>query len=384
MDAIPYGRQEITGEDIDSVVNTLKSDYLTCGPKVTEFETAFSSFVGSKYAICCSNGTAALHLSTLASGIKPGDVVLTSPITFAASANSVLYAGGKVDFVDIDLETYLIDLQKLEKRLKSDHQKQVKAIIPVDLAGYPSQLEDLKKIADRYGLIIINDACHSPGGNFIDSKGVKQSCGNGSYADLAVFSFHPVKHIACGEGGMITTNSKSLYDKICMLRTHGITKDPGLLTQSTHGGWYQEMHYLGYNYRLSDILASLGLSQLSRARENLLKRQKIAEIYNKGLKELEVVLPEVRKDTSHAYHLYIIRTKKRKDLYNYLKEKKIFTQVHYLPVYRHPYYQQFGFKQGYCANAENYYEECLSLPMFPSLKQSEQQYVIDSIKRFFG
>jgi UDP-4-amino-4,6-dideoxy-N-acetyl-beta-L-altrosamine transaminase len=382
MKAIPYGRQAITQEDIGAVVNVLKSDYLTQGPAVSEFEIAFAKYIGVKYAIAVANGTAALHLCTLALNVRPGDKVITTPITFAASANCVRYAGGEVVFADIDPETYLLDIKEVEKLLQSHPTGTFKGIIPVDFAGRAVDLEAFHKLAKEYDCWIIEDACHAPGGYFTDSAGENQICGNGLYADLAIFSFHPVKHIASGEGGMITTNNEELYKKLLLLRTHGITKDANMLIQN-HGGWYYEMQELGFNYRLSDIQAALGNSQLKRADEGLERRKEIAKKYNRAFENLQFIHGQSGVVDGHAYHLYIIEVDNRLGLYNYLRENNIFSQVHYIPVHLMPYYEQFGWKEGDCPMAERYYERCLSLPMFPTLTNAEQDYVIGTIKSYY-
>jgi UDP-4-amino-4,6-dideoxy-N-acetyl-beta-L-altrosamine transaminase len=378
---IPYGRQFVSDDDINEVVNTLRSEYLTQGPKVLEFEKAFAEYIGVQYAIAVSNGTAALHLSSMALDVKNGDKVITTPITFAASANCVRYCGGEVVFSDIDKDTYLLDIDKIENLLKSD--SKIKGIIPVDFAGNAVNLEKLKKITEKYNCWIIEDACHAPGGYFIDSSNTKQFCGNGNYADLAIFSFHPVKHIATGEGGMITTNSKTLYDKLLLLRTHGITKDPNLLTEN-NGGWYYEMQELGYNYRLTDIQAVLGTSQLKRANEGLFRRREIAHNYNEAFKNLTYIKAQSGYVDGHAYHLYIIEVENRLELYNFLKSKNIFTQIHYIPIHLMPYYKKLGHKSGDYPVSEEYYRRCISLPMFPTLTDDEQKYVIAQIISFYA
>lgn len=380
MTSIPYGRQQITEEDIAVVTEVLRSDFLTQGPKIEEFENKFASYIGSKYAVAVANGTAALHLCALALNVSKGDKVITTPITFSASANCIRYCDGEVIFSDIDQESFLLDLDKLEIFL-SKNPNLYKGIIPVDFAGKAVNLERLKTIAEKHGLWIIEDACHAPGGFFVDSEGKRQNCGNGNFADLAIFSFHPVKHIATGEGGMITTNRKDLYEKLILLRTHGITKNPALLNKND-GGWYYEMQELGYNYRLSDMQAALGISQLSRADKGLEERKKIAEKYNMLLRGLPLTLPSI--DQGHALHLYIIQTDRRKDLYDYLRSKNIFCQVHYVPVHTMPYYEKLGWRNGDFPVAESYYNDCLSLPMFPSLTEKEQTFVIDSIIEFFN
>jgi len=379
---IPYGRHTITEDDIRAVVEVLRSDHLTQGPKIAEFEQAFARYIGSRYAVALSSGTAALHLCALALGVNSQSRVITSPITFAASANCTRYCGGSIDFVDIDPATALIDLDLVEKKLASAPSGTYCGMIPVDFAGHPIDMERVRNIADRYNLWIIEDSCHAPGGWFLDSTGTRQHCGNGRYADLAIFSFHPVKHIACGEGGMITTNRRDLYEKLLLLRTHGITKDPVLLTEN-HGGWYYQMLELGYNYRLSDIHAALGLSQLSRAAENLANRREIASRYDTAFQKIGI--DYLRHDPArigHAYHLYCIRHPRRAELYEYLKAHNILCQVHYIPLHTMPYYRALGWKNGNLPHAEKYYQHCLSLPIYPALTEEEQNKVIQLISDF--
>ncbi len=382
MRNIPYGRQFINEDDIEAVVSVLKSDFLTQGPKIKQFEDEFARYVGSQYAVAVSNGTAALHLSAMAMGVSGGDRVITTPITFAASANCVKYCGGEVDFVDINPETFLIDIDQLNQKLQSVPMGTYKGIISVNFTGRVVNMEQLRELADKYNCWIIEDAAHSPGGSFIDKDGNEQLSGNGKYADLSIFSFHPVKHIACGEGGMITTNDKELYEKLLLLRTHGITKDADMLTQND-GAWYYEMHELGYNYRLTDFQAALGLSQLKRADEGLNRRREIAKKYDDSFKDKSFVIRQSALVEGHAYHLYIIEVENRKELYNYLREKGIFSQVHYIPLHLMPYYKQFGWDKGDLPYAEKYYEQCLSLPMFPSLTNEEQEFVIELIINFY-
>lgn len=395
---IPYGKQHITEEDINAVVSILRSEYLTQGPSVLAFEKKFASYIGAEYAVAVANGTAALHLCTMALGVKTGEKVITTPITFAASANCVRYCGGEVVFSDIDDETLLIDIPKVKQLLEASPKGTYAGIIPVDFGGRPVNLEELRKLVYKYDMWILEDACHAPGASFIDSKGNIQNSGNGAFADLAIFSFHPVKHIATGEGGMITTNNKELYEKLMVFRTHGITRNADNFINSIefaigekgndYPGWYMEMQELGYNYRLTDIQASLGCSQLDRAETNLQKRKEIALRYDIAFKEHKHIHSpqvEIKNDASvsHAYHLYIIRCKNRLGLYNYLREKNIFCQVHYIPTHLMPYYRQLGWKEGDMPVAEKYYAECLSLPMYPTLSLEEQQYVINQINTFF-
>lgn len=376
---IPYARQEILQSDIDSVVSVLRSDYLTQGPAVKEFEDAFARYVGSKHALAISNGTTALHLCAQTLGVKPGVKVITSPLTFVASANCVEYCGGEVKLVDIDPATFCIDPNLVEDALKKD--SSIRGIIPVDFAGYPSAVEDLRYLASKYNLWITEDACHAPGATFSDSRNNLQKVGNSHYSDLTVFSFHPVKHIAAGEGGMITTNNTELFEKISLLRTHGITRDPQKLSRKGEG-WYYEMQELGYNYRIPDILAALGTSQLQRNSDGIRRRNEIASKYNEKLQGLPVQLPAVVEGIQHAYHLYVIQVENRKALYDYLKEQGIYTQVHYLPVHQQPYYiQKYGTQS--LPKADEYYRRCLSIPMYPSMTDDQQDFVIEKIKAFF-
>lgn len=383
MKKIPYGRQNITDEDIEAVVNVLKSDFLTQGPNIKLFEDAFAKYVGAKYAIAVSNGTAALHLCTLVLGVKPGDKVITTPITFVASANCVGYCGGEVIFADIDQETYLLDINKVRKLLENDVKKEIKGIIPVNFAGRVVDLEAFKALADEFGCWIIEDACHSPGGYFTNSEGEKILSGSGKYADLSIFSFHPVKHVAAGEGGMITTNNETLYKKLLNLRSHGIQQDPNLKVED-HGVWYYEMQELGFNYRLTDFQAALGKSQLKRAHAGLERRKKIAAIYEQAFSEKPYIIRQSGLVDGHAYHLYVVEFKKREGLIEYLRENNIYPQVHYIPAHLMPYYRQFGWKDGDLPKAENYYKQCLSLPMFPSLTDDEQTWVIEKIFEFYN
>jgi UDP-4-amino-4,6-dideoxy-N-acetyl-beta-L-altrosamine transaminase len=382
MKPIPYGRQNITQTDIDAVVEVLKSDYLTQGPAIKQFEDDFANYVGSKYAVAVSNGTAALHLAALALDVKLGDKVITTPITFAASANCIRYCGGEVIFADIDPKTYCLDLAKVEELLLSSPKGTYKGIIPVDFAGFAIDMEAFRKLADEYQLWVIEDACHAPGGFFIDSQRTKQLCGNGNFAEMTVFSFHPVKHIACGEGGMITTNDENIYQKLLQLRTHGITKDPDLLTEN-HGGWYYEMQELGYNYRLTDIQAALGTSQLQRAGEGLKRRKEIAKKYSQDFENKPFILDQSGLVEGHAYHLYIIEVDNRKELYEYLRANNVYAQIHYYPVHLMPYYKQFGWQNGDLPHSEGYYENCISLPMYPTLTIAEQELVIERINSFY-
>lgn len=378
---IPYGRQTITQEDINAVVETLRSDFLTQGPKIAEFEEAFASYVGAKYALAVANGTAALHLAALALGVGEGSRVITTPITFVASANCILYCGGTVDFVDVNEKSALLDLDLLEAKLEASRHR-YSGIVPVDFAGLPVDLERLRSIADRYGIWILEDACHAPGAAFRSKAGSWERCGSGAWADASIFSFHPVKHIASGEGGMITTNNRALFEKISLLRTHGITRDVALYQNddmTAEGAWYYEMQELGFNYRMPDILAALGLSQLRRAEEGLARRRAFAKRYDQAFagSRARPVLPG--ESQLHAYHLYVVRVENRRSTYERLREKGILAQVHYVPVHLQPYYRRLGFKPGDFPVSEGYYASALSLPMFPGLSDEDVDRVISAV-----
>ena len=370
-------------EEMTFVEEAFRSNWVsTVGENIDKLEAMAAEYVGVKYAVAVNNATAGLHLAVCALGIKPGDKVIVTPMTFAASANCVRYCGGEVVFCDIDKDTYLMDVVKLRQLLVENPKGTFKGIIPVDFAGYPQNLEELKEIADEYGLWILEDACHAPGGYFVDRSGERQYCGNGRFANAGVFSFHPVKHIATGEGGMVTTNDKELYKKLCLYRTHGITKDVALLHEN-HGGWYYEMQELGFNYRMTDFQAALGVSQLSRANTGLSRRQEIANRYDEAFQDVQgIKIPYRAGNVYHAFHLYVIQVEDRLGLYNYLRANKILAQVHYVPVHLQPYYRELGNKSGDCPVAEEYYKHCLSLPMYPTLTDEEQQYVIDSVLAF--
>jgi len=390
---IPYGKQNITDEDISSVVSALKADYLTQGPRILEFEKAFADYVDADYAIAVSNGTAALHLNALALGVKPGDKVITTPITFAATANCISYCGAEVIFCDIEPKSYLLDITKVREKLEADDS--IKGIIPVDFAGRAVNLEEFRALADEFGCWLMEDSCHAPGGYFNDSDGELQRCGNGKFADVAIFSFHPVKHIAAGEGGMITTNNKALYEDLLSLRTHGIVKSDDLYVNSpsfasaeenslSYPMWYMEMQTLGYNYRITDFQAALGKSQLTRANQNLTIRRQIAEIYWEAFQNEPYIVSQSGVIAGHAYHLYVLEVKDRLGLYNYLRENQIYAQIHYIPCHLMPFYRRMGWKDGDLPVAEEYYRNCISLPMYPTLSAAQQGRVINTVKSYYG
>lgn len=378
MNPIPYGRQNIDQDDIDAVVASLKKDFLTQGPTVEAFEQHFATYVGSKYAVAVNNATAGLHISALALGLNKGDRVITTPITFVASANCVKYCGGEVWFADIDRDTYNISLNSTRQLIESKPKGFFSGIIPVNFAGLPVNTEAFRTLANKHDLWIIEDACHAPGGYFFDSYGKKQLCGNGTYSDISVFSFHPVKHIACGEGGMLTTNSEELYNSLKLLRSHGITKDN---MHEDNGGWFYEMQTLGFNYRLTDIQCALGLSQLQKNDIGLLRRNQIAERYKAAFKNV-IKFQSLPEGSFNAHHLFVIEFDDRKGLYDHLRLRNIFAQIHYIPVHTQPFYKKIGYEDADLLNAENYYSRCLSLPMFPTLTDEEQEYVIKTVLNF--
>ncbi len=374
---IPYGKQKIDEEDIQAVDEVLKSDFLTTGPAVDEFESNVAKTVKAKYAVAVSNGTAALHIAAMAAGLKQGDELITSPMTFAASANCGLFCGATPVFVDVD-DQGLIDAEKIEANITKD----TKVIIPVDYTGLSCNMKQIGDIAKKHKLIVIEDSCHAIGGKYDGTP-----IGNCKYADMSIFSFHPVKHITTGEGGMITTNSQELYEKLKMLRNHGMTKDPKVLINNKEGGWFYEIHDISYNYRITDFQCALGLSQLKKLESFVKRRRQIAIRYDNAFVNDPNIKPLLEKTDQHnPYHLYVIRVKDgktRKRLYDYLKTEGIYCQVHYIPVYWHPAYQKLGYKKGLCPNAEKFYQRILSIPMYPGLTDQEQQKVISEIKNFF-
>lgn len=373
MHYIPYGRQSINEDDIKAVEEVLRSDFLTTGPKIAEFERKFADYVGAKYAVAVSNGTAALHIACMAAGIGKGDEVITTPITFAASANCALYCGATPVFADIDPVTYNISPESIEACITD----RTKAIIPVHYTGQACDMDAIHKIADRYNLIVIEDAAHAVGAEY---KGKKI----GSLSDMTEFSFHPVKHITCGEGGIVTTNREDLYEKLKLFRTHGITREEKFL-HKVDGPWYYEQIDLGYNYRITDIQAALGISQLGRIDKFLEKRKKIAAKYDEAFKDFNgIEIPKQAEYSNSAYHLYVIKVDKsiRKALFEYLRANNIGVNVHYIPVYTFPYYREHGYENVKCENAEKLYESIISIPIYYDLSDKEQDYVIDKIKEF--
>ena len=374
---LSYGRQWITEEDIQSVVETLKSPFLTQGPRIKEFEKKVAKVVGAKFAVAFANGTAALHGACYAAGIGPGDEVITTPMTFAASANCVRYCGGTVIFADIDPETYNIDPQQVRSKLST----QTKAIIPVDFTGQPADMDELMLLAKEHGLVVIEDAAHSLGATY-HGRSV------GSIADMTMLSFHPVKHITTGEGGVITTNSEEYYQKLLLFRSHGITRDPQLLEKEADGPWYYEMVDLGYNYRITDLQAALGISQLTRLPEFVDRRREIADIYHQRFSQNPYVkIPFQLNDRESSWHLYILQLEleklvaSRKEIYEALQAENIGVNVHYLPVHFHPYYQRLGYQKGIAPISEKLYEQIITIPLFPAMNDQDVNDVISAVEK---
>lgn len=392
---IPYGRQSIDDADIEAVVKVLKSDYLTTGPAVAAFEKKVADYVGAKYAVAVSNGTAALHVACLAAGIGEGDEVITTPITFAASANCVLYCGGTPVFADIDPDTYNISPEELEKKITS----RTKAIIPVHYTGQPCDMDAILEIAHKHNLLVVEDGAHALGAVY---KGKKI----GSIADMTCFSFHPVKPVTTGEGGMIVTDNEELYRRLVLYRSHGITRNKDMMQQYEEqlqqssdpalqeaadmlrgdvidpGGWYYQQLELGYNYRITDISCALGASQMDKLDRFLERRRQIAKKYDEAFADIpQIKTPWQQEGCQSGWHLYMIQTmeRSRREVFDGLRQAGIGVNVHYIPVYRHPYYQRNGYAGVHCLNAEAFYERAISLPIFPGLTGQQQDYVIEHV-----
>jgi UDP-4-amino-4,6-dideoxy-N-acetyl-beta-L-altrosamine transaminase len=371
---IPYGTQNIDEDDIQAVVNVLKSDFISTGPMVMEFEKNFADKVNSKYAVAVSSGTAALHCACIAAGISEGDEVLTSPLTFVATANAVLYQKAKPVFVDINPYTYNMDVDKIEELIT----EKTKAIIPVHFAGLPCNMDKIMEISRKYKLVVIEDAAHALGSVY-ENKRI------GSIGDMTAFSFHPVKHITTGEGGMVTTNDEVLYRTLVMSRNHGITRDKSLYVNYCDNPWYYEQQELGFNYRLTDFQCALGCTQLKKLDFSIRRRTAIANSYIEHLSAIrEVELPHTLTDSQVSWHIFAIRivdeSLDRRDVFNYLRTENIGVNVHYIPVYLHPYYAKLGYQRGLCPNAESVYEQLITLPIHPKMTDDDVNYVIKSVK----
>ncbi|MDH6018093.1 UDP-4-amino-4,6-dideoxy-N-acetyl-beta-L-altrosamine transaminase [Vibrio splendidus] len=376
---IPYGKQDISQQDIDSVVDVLKSDFLTQGPQVPAFENALTEHSGAQYALAVNSATSALHIACLALGLDEGDWLWTTPVTFVASANCGLYCGAKVDFVDIDSATYNMCPKKLEQKLITAKATGTlpKVVVPVHLCGQPCDMESIAKLAKEYGFKVIEDASHAIGGQYHE-----QPIGNCKYSDITVFSFHPVKIVTTAEGGAALTNRKELADKMALLRSHGITRDPEMMTEASHGGWYYQQVDLGFNYRMTELQAALGVTQMQRLDKFVAARHVLSKRYNQMLSELPLVLPYQLENTYSGLHLFVIRLKldeislTHKQVFDVLRENSIGVNLHYIPVHTQPYYQAMGFTKGDFPESERYYQEAISLPMFHGMTEEQQNTVV--------
>ena len=383
MKTIPYGRQWVEEKDIRAVVNVLKSDYLTQGPVIEQFESAVAEYCGVKYAVAVSSGTSALHIACLAAELGKGDILWTSPNTFVASANCALYCDAKLDFVDIASHTYNISVDAMKAKLyeAKKNDSLPKVIVPVHIAGQSCDMEQIYHLGKDYNFTIIEDACHAIGGSY---KGMK--IGSCKFSDMTVFSFHPVKIVTTGEGGMVLTNKDDLYQKLIRLRTHGITRDNQFMEGESDGPWYYQQIELGMNYRMTDIQAALGLSQLDRIDEFIVRRRELVRRYNELFSDFPLTIPWQYSDAHSAFHLYVVRLKldkikkTRKEVFEELREKGIGVNVHYIPVHTQPYYRRLGFSCGQFPEAEKYYEEAITLPLYPSMTEKEQGYVVSTLR----
>lgn len=373
---ISYGKQNISQKDIDNVIEVLKSDFLTQGPTIENFERYVANYCGAKYAVAVTNATSALHIACLATGLTKGDIFWTSPNTFVASANCGLYCGADIDFVDIDDNTYNMSIAELEQKLKETKIKP-KVVIPVHFAGQSCDMLRLKELAEKYGFMIIEDASHATGADYLKTK-----IGSCQYSDMTVFSFHPVKIVTTGEGGMVLTNSKELYNKLILFRSHGITRNKDFMKRESDGSWYYEQVGLGFNYRMTDMQAALGISQMARIDEFVAKRRYLANRYNELLKNMSLKLPYQSQNTNSSWHIYVVRADfsklkiTKKELFAKMREKGINLNLHYIPVHTQPYYIELGFKKGDFPISEKYYEEVFTLPLFYDLTDKQQEYVV--------
>jgi UDP-4-amino-4,6-dideoxy-N-acetyl-beta-L-altrosamine transaminase len=379
---IPYGRQSISPTDIEAVVDVLRSDWLTQGPAIARFELAVAQACGARYAVAVSSATAGLHIACLAAGLKPGDRLWTVPNTFVASANCGRYCGAEVDFVDIHPQTYNMDVAQLQAKLETARMQNrlPQVVVPVHFAGQSCEMAEIHALSQEYGFQVIEDAAHAIGGQYRN-----QPIGSGTYSEMTVFSFHPVKIITTGEGGMVLTNREDLYQQLLRLRSHGITRDENLMNQPIDGAWAYQQLELGFNYRMTDLQAALGTSQMQRLDEFIVRRRALVKRYDQQLAHLPVILPAQHPDTNSAWHLYVIQvdaarcSKSRREVFDYLRAKQIGVQVHYIPVHTQPYYQALGFKAGDYPQAETYYAQAISLPLYADLTEVQQDRVIQTL-----
>lgn len=384
---IPYGRQNINKADIEAIIEVLRSDWLTQGPAVERFEQQVAAYCGARFAVAVNSATAALHIACLAAGLQPGESLWTSPNTFVASANCALYCGARPDFVDIDLQSYNLDATALEDKLVQGERTGVlpRVVLPVHFAGQPCDMERIVSLAERYGFTVIEDASHALGGRYRQTR-----IGSCAFSAMTVFSFHPVKIITTGEGGMVVTNSSDLYEKLLRLRSHGITRNPALMAVESHGPWYYEQIELGFNYRLTDIQAALGASQLQRLDEFVARRHRLAQRYDEALRGLPLLLPWRHADDFSALHLYVVRVdsrlsgKSRRQIFEEMRSAGINVNLHYIPVHTQPYFRQLGFRPGDFPKAEAYYTEALTLPLYPGLIEADQDRIVSSLRNILS
>lgn len=381
---IYYGKQSISEADIKAVEEVLRSDFLTQGPAIEQFERTVADYCGAKYAVAVCNATAALHIACLSAGLGTGELLWTSPITFVASANCGRYCGADVDFVDIDEKTYNMSAVALEEKLRCARRDNSlpKVVIPVHLAGQSCDMARIKELSEEYGFTVIEDASHAVGADYLDTK-----VGSCAFSDMTVFSFHPVKIVTTGEGGMVLTNNKDLYEKLLLYRSHGITRDPARMTHESDGAWYYQQIELGYNYRMTDIQAALGASQMARLDAFVARRRELAARYDELLRELPLVTPHVIEGANPSWHIYVVRmafdqiSKTKQQIFEEMKEQGVVLNLHYIPVHRQPYYEKLGFRQGDFPQSEKYYDEAFTLPLYYDLTNDEQDRIVESLRK---
>ena len=383
---IYYGKQSISEEDVKAVEAVLRSDFLTQGPAIESFERKVADYCGAKYAVAVCNATAALHIACLSAGLGEADCLWTSPITFVASANCGRYCGADVDFVDIDEKTYNMSVTALEEKLCRARKanKLPKVVIPVHLAGQSCDMVRIKELSEEYGFTIIEDASHAVGADYLETK-----VGSCAFSDMTVFSFHPVKIVTTGEGGMVLTNNRDLYENLKIYRSHGITRDPARMTYASDGPWYYQQLTLGYNYRMTDIQAALGASQMTRLDTFVARRRELAARYDELLRGLPLVTPHVMEGANPSWHIYVVRAafsqigKTKQQIFEEMREHGIVLNLHYIPVHRQPYYEKLGFRQGDFPQSEKYYEEAFTLPLYYDLTNDEQDQIVEALKTIF-